>query len=171
MLVFIEERGGEIRKASLEVLGEARRLADAGGGEVIGMIFGSGLGEAVAGIRRAGAHHLLVADHPTCREATSDALAGEISRIARERQVGALLFASTVLGRELSACVAADLDTCVAADCTEVTPQGAGFRVKRPVYAGKAVLILAIESSPCVLTYRPNYGSPIEEGAGEAEVT
>ena len=41
ILVFLEQRGGELKRASLEALGEARRIADGSGGQALGVLFGS----------------------------------------------------------------------------------------------------------------------------------
>ena len=124
-LVFIEQREGQIKKASLGVLGEARRMADAHGDEVFAILFGNGLDSVVKQIRRSGAHKLLVADAAVYEQATSDALASELSRVMDENGLGAAFFAATVRGRELSALLAMEKDTCVANDCTQVERTGA----------------------------------------------
>ena len=117
----------------------------------------------------AGAHKIFVSDHPIFREAVSDTLADEVVAILDEHDVDAILFACTPLGRELSALIAIERDTCVAPDCTKVEITGDAFRVERPVYAGKAIQSVEITHRPVVISYRPNYGSPIEGAVAPAE--
>ncbi|MEM7261797.1 MAG: electron transfer flavoprotein subunit alpha/FixB family protein [Planctomycetota bacterium] len=168
-LVFIEHRGGELKKASLEALGEARRLAD-GDDKVHGLVLGHGVSEIVESVRTAGADTILAVDAEEASTATADGIAHQIKAVIAAHNVGAFFLACTVLGREVAAMVAADHDTCVAADCIGVARDGDGFAVERPVYAGKAILAAKISTLPAVVTLRPNYGHAVEEPTDAAEV-
>ncbi len=163
ILVFVEQREGELKKASLEVLGEARKHADSAGGQVIGMTLGTGLSRVVEAVQTAGAHKLLVADDESLNQAAPDQLASELLVAIEEYGCQAAFFPCTVLGRELSAQVAIEKDTCVAADCIEVQLESGSFRVKRPVYAGKAVLEASLTGPFSVISIRPNYGTLKED--------
>lgn len=169
ILVFVEQRSGDLKRASLEALGEARRLADASGGQAIGLLFGSDLNSVVEQVKTAGAHKLLVAEGAVYDQATANDLANEIKAMVAAHGVNAFFCAATVLGRELSAMVAIDHDTCVAADCTKVTANGDTLHVERPVYAGKANLNLELASPFKAVTFRPNYGEVIQSDAAEVE--
>ncbi len=54
ILVFVEQRNSEIRKASLQAVSEAKRLNGAGG-QVTAVLPGSGIGDAAAGLGAYGA--------------------------------------------------------------------------------------------------------------------
>ncbi len=170
LLVYIEQHGGEPKRGSLEVLGEARRIAERHGGEVIALVTGSALGPVTDRLKRCGAHTLLVADHPVYTHATAEAIADDIVAAIDTHGVGAVLLSATAVGRELGAYVAADKGVGVAADCTRVERKGERFQVERPVYAGKAVLTLDLPRSPQVITLRPNYGAPFSDPGPGAEV-
>ena len=58
ILVFVEQRGGEVRKASLQALSEAKRQ----GGAVSAVLPGSGVGDAGPGLGAWGADKIFVAD-------------------------------------------------------------------------------------------------------------
>ncbi len=60
ILVFVEQRNGEIRKASLQAVSEAKRQ----GGPVTAVLPGSGITDAAAGIGAFGADKVFVADDP-----------------------------------------------------------------------------------------------------------
>ncbi|MFN0057513.1 MAG: electron transfer flavoprotein subunit alpha/FixB family protein [Planctomycetota bacterium] len=161
-MVFLEQRSGEVKKAALEVLGLARRLADGCGAKVTGILFGKGLAAAVEKLKRAGADRLLVADAAELETATSDVFAQEVRRALTQREATALFGACTVQGREVAALVAGACGTCVAADCLQVTWNGSQFEARRPIYAGKAVQHVRFHGAPAVLTIRPNYGARYE---------
>ena len=61
ILVFVEQRDNEIRKASLQAVSEAKRQNGAGG-EVAAVLPGSGVGDAAAAVGAFGAEKVFVAD-------------------------------------------------------------------------------------------------------------
>jgi len=154
ILVIIEQRRGDLKRPSLEVLGEARRMADNHGDQVVGLLLGNGIGGLAEKIQGAGSHRLLVGDNPVYDEATPADIAREAVRVIDEHQIGAVFLAATVFGRELSAHLAIDKDTGVATDCVTVERLDDGFRVVRPVFAGKALLTLELKHPPYILTFR-----------------
>ena len=169
VLVFIEQHRGELKKPSLEVLGEARRMADANGDRVHGMILGHGMDSVVEQVLTAGAHKLLVGDAAVYDEATPGDLASEVGRAVEEYGIDAVLLSATVLGRELSVYVAVDRGGCAAADCTSLERRDDGYVVERPVYAGKAILTLQLDHVPHVISMRPNQLAPLEQPVDAAE--
>lgn len=169
ILVPIEVRAGEIKKPSLEALGLARRHAEASGGRAIALILSPGAKELAASISTAGAHTILAGDDAVYGKATSEAIAREVARFVREREVGAVFLAATITGRELAALVAADLGVAAATDCTSVELDGDTIVAERPVYAGKAMQRVRAVAKPAVVSIRPNYGEAAA-GAGAAEV-
>lgn len=170
ILVYIEQHRGELKKASLEVLGEARRMADTHGDTVHAMVLGNGMDGIVEKVRAAGAHHLYVGDDPVYDMATAGDLAREVAKAVSEHAIDTVLLSATVLGRELSAYVAIDHDTCAAADCTEIERRDDGFRARRPVYAGKAISTIDLIHKPHVISIRPNQVAPLDAAAEESEI-
>ncbi len=168
-LVYIEHRGGELKKASLEVLGEARRLAS-DGDKVTALVVGHSVTEIVSAVSTAGADTILVADQEILGTAAADTIATVVTQAIADQDSSVALFACTVAGREISAMVAADHGTCVAADCTAIARDGDTIAVERPVFAGKAVLAADIVSYPGVVSVRPNYGAPVDSPTAAAEV-
>jgi len=93
---------------------------------------------------------------------------GCATAIAERAKAGgyrAVVFAATATGKDLAPRVAAKLGVGVAADLTDVTADGSGFLVTRPVYAGKALLKVKVTSQPAVLSLRPNVFTPDERAA------
>ena len=81
----------------------------------------------------------------------------------------AVLMGHTVMGRDLSAYLAGKLKTAVAGDAVKVEYAG-GFKVVRPMYAGKALATVAVNAGFMpVITLRPNV-FPVGAAAGGGEV-
>jgi electron transfer flavoprotein alpha subunit len=154
ILVHLEQRDGRAKKPSLEALGEARRLAAGTGGEVAAVLIGPGARGLAAPL--GGAARAFVEESDLFRSFHLDAVARCVTEAARASGAGMVLLAATSVGREVAAAVAADLGTCVAADVTGVSLEGDRVAVKRPVYAGKAILTAAFRRLPAVITLRPN---------------
>lgn len=163
VLVLLEVRDGAIRPVCHEVLGAARRLADASGGAVVALAPESCAADADA-LGAAGADRVLVAG---AERHSPDGAAATAARVAREVGAHAVLLAATARGRDLQGRIAALLDTGFASDCTALDPAGPVFT--RPVYAGKALIRVRIHGPIAVASLRANHFPPARRTA-RAEV-
>ena len=169
ILVFVEQRGGAIRKASLEALSEARRLAGAAGGPVTAVLVGHGVAAKAAGLGAWGAARVLVADEARLERYSSEGYAAAVRAAVDATQPSALLLAATALGRDLSGRVAARLGWGCIADATGLAVEGGALVASRPVYSGKAVATADGAGKPVVITLRPNVFAA-EQAGGDAQV-
>ena len=96
--VVAEERDGEIRKITYEVVSEGRRLADALGQEVTAVLLGSGIKEKAADLGQYGADKVLVADDPRLDPYTTDAYVSVISELVRANEPAVLLMVIAARG-------------------------------------------------------------------------
>jgi electron transfer flavoprotein alpha subunit len=154
VLVVLETRDGAVRPVCHEVLGAARRLADASGGQVLALAPETCAPDAAA-LGAAGADRVLVAQ--SARH-SPDGAAATATRVARECGAKTVLLAATVRGRDLQGRIAAHLDTGFASDCTGMEVQGPVFT--RPVYAGKALVRVKINGPVAVASLRSNHFPP-----------
>ncbi|MDT8436886.1 MAG: electron transfer flavoprotein subunit alpha/FixB family protein [Gemmatimonadota bacterium] len=171
VLAVAEFRAGEARPVARETVSVARRLADALGGRLdVVAAAGPGGGEAAAGLARHGADRILVSEDETFAAYAPDALVASLAAVAGAGSYGAIVFAGSAQGKDLSARAAARLGRSLATEVTEVDVEDGRVVVTRPVYAGKAYARLAFRSAPAVLSIRPNVFPAAErEGAGEVE--
>ena len=166
ILVFVEQRKSEIRKASLQALSEAKRQ----GGAVSAVLPGSGIGEAAAGLGAWGADKIYVADDPNLELYSSDGYAEVVVKAVEQAQPSAIFFAGTAMGRDLAPTVAARLGVGAIPDAVGLELDGETFSVRRPVYSGKATTTAdAAGNTPQVISLRPNVFAA-EESAGAGEV-
>jgi electron transfer flavoprotein alpha subunit len=166
ILVFVEQRDGEIRKASQQALSEAKRL----GGTVTAVLPGSGVGDAAAGLGAFGAEKVFVADDANLAQYSSEGYAEAVVKAAEQAAPSAIFFAGTAMGRDLAPRVAARLGVGALADVVDLTLDGETFSARRPVYSGKAFATATTGGkNPQVITLRPNVFAA-EETGGSAEV-
>jgi len=158
VLVFVERRDGRIKRASLEVVSVAARLAGKLGGRVDALALGPGASECAAEVGRYGAARLLCVEEAALELYAAQAYAVCLAEAARSAEATVVLFGGTILGKDLSARAAARLDTACLSDVTELDVEADGtLRGARPVYSGKALARVSIpKARPAVASLRPN---------------
>jgi electron transfer flavoprotein alpha subunit len=170
ILTFIEQRDGNIRKASLEALSEARRQAASAGLEVCAVLAGQGVAARAAELGRYGAAKVFVADEERLARYSSEGYAQAVKLAAERCRPDAIFLAGTAMGRDLSGRLAARLGVGCLADVTQLRTEGGTFVAVRPVYSGKALATAdggAVK--PVVISLRPNV-FPAEANGADAAV-
>ena len=94
--------------------------------------------------------------------------AAALDRAAEAVAPRLVLLSASVVGKELGATAAARRGTSYVADVTGVRTDGDGYRVTKPVYAGKALATVRAPA-PAIVTLRPN-ALPPAESPREAKV-
>ena len=120
--VFCEQRQGELQPTVLELMSEARKLADDMGVEVCGLLLGGkGVGEKMAKELGAyGADKVIVCEDDKLETFTTDAYAKVLCDVVMEKKPEIMLIAATNIGRDLGPRCAARLHTGLTADCTHL---------------------------------------------------
>ncbi len=165
ILAVTEQRGGALRKVSLEVISAARALADQLGASVDAIVLSNGAVDGAGNLGSAGADQVLAASHDAFGLYSPDGYAATIASIGGN--YAAIVFAASAMGRDLAPRVAARLGTGCATDVTGLGVEGGKVTATRPVYAGKAIQKITLGGSPAVVSIRPNT-FPVSTGAGKA---
>jgi electron transfer flavoprotein alpha subunit len=157
ILTFAEARDGRLRRASLEVVSEARRLAGPLGATVATVVVGPG-GETLAGeLTAQGADRVLVFDDPALAAYATESYGRALAQAIADTRPQVVLVPFTAMGKDLAPRVAARLKAPCLADLVEIEISEAGVRARRPVYSGKAYARLRVTGEgPVVATLRPN---------------
>jgi len=166
VLVFVECRGGSIKRPSLEALSEGGRIARALGGTLLALGAGPGAQAAAAQLADLGPDRILIAEHDLLSLYQPEVFAALLADTVRTNQVGVVLLSATAMGRDLGPRTAAKLEAGLAADCTHVEVDGGELLAKRPVFSGKAVATVRFSGTPVFLTLRPNV-FPLENSPGK----
>jgi electron transfer flavoprotein alpha subunit len=155
--IIAEQRDGELRKVTYELVSEGRRLADALNQELTAVLIGSNIKDKAAELGHYGADKVLVCDDTRLEQYTTDAYTAVISELVKAGDPSVLLLGASFDGKDLSARLSARLDVGMAQDCTEFSIEDGNLIAVRPIYAGKAYARLTFEnSSPQMATARPN---------------
>jgi electron transfer flavoprotein alpha subunit len=169
ILVFIEQRNGSLRKASLEALSEAKRLASAASLPINAVLVGHGIGTRAAELGKYGAGKVFVADEEKLARYSAEGYAAAVRAAVEKCEPGAVFMAATALGRDLSGRLAARLGWGCLADAVKLSMEGSAVVATRPVYSGKALATADGAGKPVVVTLRPNV-FPAEADDGKADV-
>jgi len=165
ILTYIEIRNGKAKKSSLETLSEARRTAAAMGVAAEAVLVGNGLDGALAEVRASGAAKIHLLESPELADYSSQGYALALEGLVKETAPAAVFFPATAMGRDLAPRLSARLGVSLASDCTAISVSSGRLAFTRPIYAGKALLTVALPASPAIATLRPNV-FPLESGNG-----
>jgi len=168
-----EQRDGEIRKVTYEIVSEGRRLADAAGQELTVVLLGSNIKDKAAELGHYGADRVLVADDGKLEPYTTDAYVAVITELVKANDPAILLISASVQGKDLSARLCGSLDVGMAQDCTAFSIEDGNLVATRPIYAGKAYAKVTFENSwPQMATARPKVMDTNEpDTSRSAEIT
>ncbi len=172
ILAFAEQKAGQIRAAAHKVVSTAATTSAELGGSAHALVLGGpGVADAAAGLGAFGAASVRVAQDEALSEYSPDVYASVVAEAARAGGYDAVLFPATAQGKDLAPRVAALLDAPMASDITRLEADGGELVAVRPIYAGKALARIRFQSSPCVMSLRPNsFGAQEVDGAGAVEV-
>ncbi len=156
VLTFVEQRGGEIKKSSLEALSLGKRLAAEGGGTPAAVIAGKGIAGLAGPIAAQGASAVCLADADFLELYSTEGYATAVAAAVEKTSADVLVFSASAMGKDLAPRVAARLGWTFLPEVIEAKIEGGRLTVSRPQYAGKAVWKLAAPAEKVVLTARPN---------------
>jgi electron transfer flavoprotein alpha subunit len=156
ILAFAEQRDNKFKKSAFEVVRTARTIADQTGGDVIALVIGGQVQDIAGELGGYGATRVLVVQQPKLGKYSSTAYAKVIAEAATREQAEVVLLPATAMGKDSAPRVAVKLDAGLASDCTAVKVVGGIIIATRPVYGGKALSDVKINSAAKVFTLRPN---------------
>lgn len=162
VIAITEQRDGELRKVSCEVVSEGRRIADGLGTELTAIIVGSGVEALSDEVKTYGADKIIIADDAALAEYSTDAYTNVLAGIIQPLDPAIIIIGATVQGKDLSARMAARLNAGLAMDCTAITIENGGLTYTRPIFGGKILADVEITGAPQMAAIRPNVMSITE---------
>lgn len=168
--VFAEQREGQIKKVTFELLSEGRKVADQLGEELGAVLVGKDVAGLAEEFGKYGADKVYLVENDALENYTTDGYTNVVADLIKQYEPSAFLLGCTVTGRDLAAQVAQRLQTGLMTDCTGMEIADGQLVFTRPIYAGKALVKSACtEARPVMATIRPNTFAA-EENAKSAEV-
>jgi electron transfer flavoprotein alpha subunit len=135
--VLAEQIDCQILPVSFQLIGQARKLADALGTSVEAVLLGDQIQEQARLLIAAGADRVYLGNQPELQLYQPEIFSEMIVKLAEERQPQIMLIGSTFMGRELAPWVAARLQTGLTAHCIDLLlDQNKILEAKIPAYGG-----------------------------------
>jgi electron transfer flavoprotein alpha subunit len=155
ILIFVETKGDEVKKASLELLSEGGRLAQTGRFAIEAVVLGTmapPLKKAIALYAEKVVH---IVD-PLLDTYTAEGYALALADYARMSRPNIILAGATQMGRDFLPRVAVLLECGIASDVTAAGWLDEPVTFVRPVYGGKVLTEVSCDGSPFLVLTRPN---------------
>ncbi|MDF1611105.1 MAG: electron transfer flavoprotein subunit alpha/FixB family protein [Stygiobacter sp.] len=168
ILAFIEQRDGQIKKSSFEAAKTAFDLSQKLNATVEAVCLGNEVNniDAVGGF---GISKINFLKNPAL-EKYSSAYTDLVTDFINQNNFDIILFSATSLGRDLSPKVSARLNCGLAVDCINLDIVENNIIATRPIFAGKALLDLKLNSEKKIFVLRPNVFSAGTPNENKAEV-
>jgi electron transfer flavoprotein alpha subunit len=153
-----EQRDGEIRPVTYELLGAARRLADQRRCEVWCVLIGDGIAARADDCFQRQADVVVAVDDPALADFIDDVYADVLLRLIEKHRPEIVLCGATSCGRALIPRVAVSAFAGLTADCTEldIEPETGNLLQTRPAFGGNILAtIKCMNHRPQMATVRP----------------
>ncbi|GAB6151665.1 electron transfer flavoprotein subunit alpha/FixB family protein [Desulfosporosinus burensis] len=170
--IIVEQRNMQIRKVSLELLSQGRKIADETGEALVAVILGQGIDGLAQTVAECGADKVILVDDAKLAEYTTGAYTSVLNKLISKHEPQAVLMGNTAVGKDLAPRLAQRLGVGLASDCTGMETDATNFLTfKRPIYAGKAFAHLSSAVRPILATIRPNtFTATAPEAGRQAEI-
>ncbi len=155
VLVIGEPDGNGVSAATLEAVTVARRIAG-DGGHVVGYLGGSNAAAQAGALARAGVGTVHLAGEPRLDTAPPGAHAPAAAAAARAAGATVVVLGGTSFGRDLCGAVAVSLGASAANGVTDVEAVDGGWKVRRPVFGGRATEERTLSGERAVVSIRPH---------------
>jgi electron transfer flavoprotein alpha subunit len=160
ILVVGEIQKGAVREASYELIAFAKKI----GGDVKGLLIGSGIGAQAEAFSKKGAGHVYLADDPALANYNVDGWTRAIKAAVAASGASTVLISNTPSGWDVAARVAAGLDAGFVSDAFNF--EGGSFI--RRVFNGKLDARIKPLGEKTVVTVQPGANKPFE-GSSEGK--
>lgn len=172
--VLAEPNGTGLSTGTLEVMGQARDLADQIGVYVYGVLVGEGRDDLGQALIRYGADKVLVVDHPAMAEYQPEVFGEALASLVDRYRPEILLMPASPLGNDLAPCLAQRLNTGLISHCIKLDIDMSERLLLGtfPTLGGEVFHTCACaESRPQMATLEPGHFSiPYEDAYHSGEV-
>ena len=160
-LVFLEHHDNELQKGSLAVLSKAASL----GGDVAGVIVGSGVEGLAAQAGSYGAATVYVADDPKLEAPLPQPRVDAIAQLVADKGIETVLFAQSILAADIASALAARLEAGLNWQLTDVSADGGDLVGKQSALGDSVVVDVGWRETPRLGLFRAGSLDPVETSA------
>lgn len=172
--VFVEtNQDGSAKNVGIELLTPGKMMAGKQGGELVAVVIGHNVDEAVKAASTHGADKVLVVDGPEYEHYTTDAYTIALCALVEKYGPTSMMIGATNNGRDLGPRVSCRLHGGLTADCTalDIDEESGNVAWTRPAFGGNLMAtIMCPNNRPQIGTVRPGVFKKCEETEAKAEV-
>ncbi len=176
--VFAEQRGGELNRVSVELLGKAQALAKQLNHKVSAVLIGDQVSDLADTLIQFGADTVHLVDDAIFRDYRTEPYAQVLQDLVVTHKPNILIMGATHIGRDLAPRLSRRVGSGLTADCTELSidPDEGILLQTRPAFGGNVMAtIINRYSRPQMATVRPGVmevaPTPEREGTVVTHVT
>jgi electron transfer flavoprotein alpha subunit len=158
VLVYVEQRDGQIQKVSLELISKGREIADQLGCKLKGAVISKAIIGSLEELIHLGCDEVIVVSNEILEPYITEPYAKALTEIIEKYKPEIVLVGATTIGRDLAPRVSSRLNTGLTADCTslEVDMETRNLLMTRPAFGGNIMAtIICPEHRPQMSTVRP----------------
>ena len=172
--VFVEtNQDGSAKNVGIELLTPGKMMAGKQGGDLVAVVIGHNVDEAVKAASTHGADKVLVVDGPEYEHYTTDAYTIALCTLVEKYGPTSMMIGATNNGRDLGPRVSCRLHGALTADCTalDIDEESGNVAWTRPAFGGNLMAtIMCPNNRPQIGTVRPGVFKKCEETEARAEV-
>lgn len=168
ILVFIEQRNGNIRKASLEALCEAQKHVGLSGGKVSAVIIGENIKGLAQEVGKYKPSRVILVDGPEYGAYSAEAYTQALTEAIKKEDPRFVFAAQTAMAKDFLARTAARNDAPMISDVMSFVVDDGKLGPVRPMYSGKCFGQYEIDSPLSFITVRPNVFAVAAEDASHS---
>lgn len=168
VLVLADGQGNLPSRNTLELLGAARRLADATQGRVKAAVLEGSPSGLSGSLFSYGADQVLRAEHPLLASYQAGAYVTALAHIAGQAAAQVVLLADDSCGREVAPRLAHRLNGGIVTEVMAVEGEGGAVIFRRQMYGGRTIAAIAAQRFPVVATVKPRSMEAAAEQVGRA---
>ncbi len=166
--VIVEQREGQVRDVTFELLGAARPMADKLNVNVTAVLLCDKAGKMPKQLQEKGADEIIVVEHPQLATPLARPSADVLTQLINDRKPEIVLIGATHTGRDISSRIAVTVEAGMTADCTEldVEEHSRELLARRPAFGGKMMATIRCDRHrPQMATARPGIFTPQDPDA------
>lgn len=174
--VIAEQNNGKIAPVTIELIGEGRKLADVLGKELMVVVAGYKMKEAVEDLLHYGVNKAFYIESALLEKFSTDGYVKVFADLIKERKPEIVLVGASSIGRDIGPRLAGRIGTGLTADCTKLEIDETDHKLlsTRPAFGGNLMAtIVCPKNRPQMSTVRPGVMEKavyLENPMGELEV-
>lgn len=170
IIAVIEQRENVIKKASFEAAAKAYSLANELEGKAFAVVIGNKV-ENINKLSAYGINEILFYNNSELEFYNPDLYKNAVTDAVKSLNANCLIFPNTSLGKDLAPRVAVSLNAGLVMDCVQLNSNNNELLAVRPIFAGKALQEVSLNSDIKIFTLRPNVFSTDPGNESEINLT